>query len=111
MTTVRTHDILQAGLADPSHANAPKPRLSDDAPHAVRPLGEGIAAVETDGALVCVILSPVAWHRLQATTTAWQKLFHWALRHIDTPTLRQMYASADRVLDGRPVRSPACRQP
>ena len=55
-------------------------------------------------------LSPAAWQKIQATNTAWQRLFHWALRNIDTPTLRRMAATADTVLDRYPDRSAPWRQ-
>ena len=101
MTDDNTPANPRPALADPDLANAPcQPRL-EHAAHAVRALGDGIAAVEMNGALVCVVLSPMAWQKIQATNAAWQKLFHWALRHIETATLRRMAHSVDQVFADR----------
>ena len=100
MTADSTHDNPRQALADPDLASAPcQPRM-EKAAHSVRSLGHGIVAVEMNGALVCVILSPAAW----------QKLFHWALRHIDTATLRRMANSVDQVFDDRRSRRASYRQ-
>ena len=62
----------------------------------VQPLGAGIAAVKaSSGALVCVILSPAAWQRIQALDARWRRLFGWA---------------AERALAQHPGRGGACRQ-
>jgi hypothetical protein len=110
MTTGSSQDVLWIPLAELGCAGVIAPQLPDNAAAAVRALDDGMAAVEANGALVCVILSPVAWQKIQATNTAWQRLFHWALRHIDTPTLRRMAATADTVLDRHPDRSAPWRQ-
>jgi hypothetical protein len=110
MTTHSSHDTLWIPLAELQRAGLAAPLRPDNAAMAVRPLGDGMAAVDMNGALVCVILSPAAWQRIQATDTAWRKLFHWALRHIDTPTVRQMTAAAEHVLNSRPGRDASCRQ-
>jgi hypothetical protein len=110
MTTRSYPDTLWIPLAELQRAGLAAPPRPDNVAMAIRPLGEGMAAVDMNGALVYVIVSPTAWQRIQATDTAWRKLFHWALRHIDTPTLRQMNATAEHVLNGRPSRDAACRQ-
>ena len=111
MTTPSAPDILWISLAELQHAGLAAPVRPGDAAIAIRPLGDGMAALDMNGVLVYVLLSPAAWQRIQATDTAWRKLFHWALRHIDTPTLRQMTTTAERVLEQHPGRGVACRQP
>jgi hypothetical protein len=76
----------------------------------VRPVSDGVAAIEAQGALVCVILSPAAWQRIQALDARWRRLFGWAAGRLDTPTLRQMTAAAERALAQHPGRGVACRQ-
>ena len=76
----------------------------------VHPVSDGVAAVEAQGALVCVILSPAAWQRIQALDARWRRLFGWAAGRLDTPTLRQMTAAAERALAQHPGRGVACRQ-
>jgi cytochrome c-type biogenesis protein CcmH/NrfG len=82
----------------------------DNAGMTVRPLSAGVAAVEAQGALICVILSPVAWQRIQALDARWRRLFGWAAERLDTPTLRQMTAAAERALAQHPGRGGAWRQ-
>ena len=106
MTTRGLHDSLWISLTELGEAGIAAPQLKHDAAATVRLFDEGVAAVETNGVLACVILSPTAWQRLQATKGSWQRLFLWALRHIDTPTLREMYASAEHALDDLPARVP-----
>jgi hypothetical protein len=76
----------------------------------VRPVSDGVAAIEAQGALVCVILSPAAWQRIQALDARWRRLFGWAAGRLDTPTLRQMTAAAERALAQHPGRGVACQQ-
>ena len=102
-------DNLWIPLAEPGHAGQAATPEADNA-LAVRPLGEGITAVEAHGALTCVVLSPAAWQRVQALDGNWRRLFYWALRHIDTPTARQMAAAAECALHGRSGRAIAPRQ-
>ena len=110
MTNCKSGDSPWRPSTEPGRTGLATLPSTDSAAAAVRMLGDGITAVEAQGALVCVILSPAAWQRIQATDTAWRKLFHWALRHIDTPTLRRMAATADTVLDRHPDRSAPWRQ-
>jgi hypothetical protein len=80
----------------------------------LRPLGDDIVMVSADGAPLCVLLTPEAWCKAQATAAAWQRLFRWAAEHLDTPTLQAMTASAEEAVrhavdpGGRHPRSPAC---
>ena len=102
-------DNLWIPLAEPGHTGQAATPEADNA-LAVRPLGEGITAVEAHGALTCVVLSPAAWQRVQALDGNWRRLFYWALRHIDTPTARQMAAAAECALNGRSGRAIAPRR-
>jgi hypothetical protein len=111
MNTRMAQDVLGLPLAELRRAGVAAPPLPGNVAVAVRALDDGMAAIEMQGALVCVIISPAAWQRLQATNTAWCKLFRWAVGHIDTATLRRMTASAEHVLNGRPGRGAPCRQP
>jgi cytochrome c-type biogenesis protein CcmH/NrfG len=83
----------------------------DAAAITVQPLGAGIAAVKApSGAQLCVILSPAAWQRIQALDARWRRVFGWAAERLDTPTLRQMAAAAERALAQHPGRGDAWRQ-
>jgi hypothetical protein len=95
-------ELQRAGLVA-----APPP---DNAGMTVRPLNAGVAAVEAQDAVVCEILSPAAWQRIQALDARWRRLFGWAAEHLDTPTLRQMTTAAARALAQHPDRGGACRQ-
>lgn len=107
MKTDGTSHVLWLVLAADGHTGAPA-APAVDSPLALRPLAAGAVAVEADGAPVCVILTPAVWRQSQAAQAAWRDLFRWAADHLDTPTLRQMTAAAERLLASR---SAPCRQP
>ncbi len=112
MNTRNTQDVLRILLAAGSRAGVtgvPAAPAPENTPYTIRPLAADTAVVEADGEPVCVILTPAAWQQLQATNAAWQRLFHWALQQIDTPTLRRMAATARTRLDRRLERSTPCR--
>jgi cytochrome c-type biogenesis protein CcmH/NrfG len=110
MTTLSTPDTLWLPLAELQRAGLVTALPPDNASMTVHPLSAGVAAVEAQGALVCVILSPAAWQRIQALDARWRRLFGWAAERLDTPTLRQMTAAAERALAQHPGRGVACRQ-
>ena len=100
-----TQEVLELPLAALAGAGAP---AAEPGTYVVRRLAAGAVAVEADGALVCVVLTPAAWQQSQAAQRAWRGLFRWAAEHLDTRTLRQMTAAAERLLAGR---SAPCPQP
>lgn len=108
MTTPSIPDTLWIPLAELQGLAAALP--PDNAGMTVRPVNEGVAAVEAQGTLVCVILSPAAWQQIQTLDARWRRLFGWAAERLDTPTLRQMTAAAERALAQHPGRGGACRQ-
>jgi len=111
MTTPSTPDTLWSALAELQRAGLVTALPPDATAVTVQPLGAGIAAVKaSSGALVCVILSPAAWQRIQALDARWRRLFGWAAEHLDTLTLHQMAAAAERALAQHPGRGGACRQ-
>ena len=110
MTTPSTPDTLWIPWAELQHTGLVAAPPPDNAGMTVRPLSAGVAAVEAQDAVVCVILSPAAWQRIQALDARWRRLFGWAAERLDTPTLRQMTAAAERALEQHPGRGVACRQ-
>lgn len=102
-----TPEILELPLAALAGAGAPAPAAAPG-PYVVRRLAAGAVAVEAAGTPVCVVLTPAAWQQSQAAQRAWRGLFRWAAEHLDTRTLRQMTAAAERLLAGR---SAPCPQP
>lgn len=102
-----TQEVLEIPLAALAGAGVLAP-AAEPGTYVVRRLAAGAVAVEAGGAPVYVVLTPAAWQQNQAAQRAWRGLFRWAAEHLDTLTLRQMTAAAERLLAGR---SAPCPQP